>query len=363
MANRSYAVQARTRRIAAQPLVLALVVAGGVGAYSFRSLAGPPDLPRAEPAPRIVPPVAQFAPSAARAAPELPVPSFTPAAAASLLPTPVVSPVPASPAAESRRFAAAGQGRVSGLLGYGPGAAPVVETPVELPIVPPVVPVGEPAALAAVPVAAPIVPALAPILPDAVAVPPAEVANPAALVPPVDNALPPAPVVAPVVPAEPPAALVPATEPVAEAAPAAAPLLRHRSIPRQTRAQIAPVRRPVAYAPTAAPVPRAAPAALPELPAYSRYRYADGALQFAMPARIGEVELGTLPLKIGAGDDVSVRLGDLLAKVQSRMDPAVYDRLSASSSASEFVTFSALREAGIDVRYDSANDQIILGKG
>lgn len=94
----------------------------------------------------------------------------------------------------------------------------------------------------------------------------------------------------------------------------------------------------------------------------SRYRLTGNGIEFRIPAVLFGEELGTVPLRIGSTNLVSVRLGDLLALVAGRMDPAAHDRLAGSRNAEEYVSFSALRDAGIDVRYDAANDRLILAE-
>jgi hypothetical protein len=69
-----------------------------------------------------------------------------------------------------------------------------------------------------------------------------------------------------------------------------------------------------------------------------------------------------VPLRVGSANLIAVRLGDLLELVAGRMDPAVHARLVASRHAEEYVSFATLRDAGIDLRYDAANDRLILGE-
>lgn len=94
----------------------------------------------------------------------------------------------------------------------------------------------------------------------------------------------------------------------------------------------------------------------------NRYRLTGNGIEFQIPAVLFGEELGTVPLRIGSTNLVSVRLADLLALVAERMDPAAYARLSGSRSAEEYVSFSTLRDAGIDLRYDAAHDRLILGE-
>lgn len=65
-----------------------------------------------------------------------------------------------------------------------------------------------------------------------------------------------------------------------------------------------------------------------------------------------------LSVRIGAGGDLSLRVGDLLSLYEPGMAPAVFSRLAGSSAANEFVSFDMLRSAGIDIRYDAGQDQL-----
>lgn len=94
----------------------------------------------------------------------------------------------------------------------------------------------------------------------------------------------------------------------------------------------------------------------------NRYRLTGNGIEFRIPAVLFGEELGTVPLRIGSTNLVSVRLGDLLVLVAGRMDPTAHARLAGSRNADEYVSFSALRDAGIDLRYDAANDRLILGE-
>lgn len=67
---------------------------------------------------------------------------------------------------------------------------------------------------------------------------------------------------------------------------------------------------------------------------------------------------GSLSVRIGAGGDLSLRIGDLLSLYEPGMAPAVFTRLSGSSAAGQFVSFETLRSAGIDIRYDAGSDQL-----
>lgn len=62
-----------------------------------------------------------------------------------------------------------------------------------------------------------------------------------------------------------------------------------------------------------------------------------------------------------SGNRISVRLRDLLDALAPVMDPAEFDELTHSKGSDAFVTFETLRNAGISVRYDAAQDQLLLG--
>ena len=99
-----------------------------------------------------------------------------------------------------------------------------------------------------------------------------------------------------------------------------------------------------------------------KLPPVQRYRQTGNGIEFDIGAVLyGEV-LGTVPVRVGQTDLISVRLGDLLALVQDRMAPEAYARLGAARVVNDYVSFSTLRDAGIEVRYDAANDRLILGE-
>lgn len=61
------------------------------------------------------------------------------------------------------------------------------------------------------------------------------------------------------------------------------------------------------------------------------------------------------------GDQLSVRLGDVLDALKPAMDQAEFDRMSRSRSSDTFVTLETLRNAGIAVRYEKVRGQLILG--
>ncbi|NTZ43942.1 hypothetical protein G7A66_12775 [Altererythrobacter sp. SALINAS58] len=70
--------------------------------------------------------------------------------------------------------------------------------------------------------------------------------------------------------------------------------------------------------------------------------------------------LGALPLRISDNDLVFVRLADLISLFKDRMDDPAYVWLKSSSSAEEYVTFDALRAAGIGAAYNARTQHVRL---
>jgi hypothetical protein len=83
-------------------------------------------------------------------------------------------------------------------------------------------------------------------------------------------------------------------------------------------------------------------------------------VEFQVAALVNGASAGRVPLRIVDGENISVRLGDLLATLEPKMDKAAYQALSTSHAAAEYVTFNTLRANGIAVRFDS-QDRLILG--
>lgn len=92
----------------------------------------------------------------------------------------------------------------------------------------------------------------------------------------------------------------------------------------------------------------------------SVYKYGARGIELEVEAVINGAPAGKVPLLIADGENISVRLADILTAIQPLMDPVAYDTLSASKSAGEYVTFNTLRASGIAVSFGS-NDQLILG--
>lgn len=69
---------------------------------------------------------------------------------------------------------------------------------------------------------------------------------------------------------------------------------------------------------------------------------------------------GPLAIHIDSENQLSLRVGDLLALSRARMDAASFDRLSTSPSANRRVGLQYLRNAGFSVGFDSANEQLTI---
>jgi hypothetical protein len=91
-----------------------------------------------------------------------------------------------------------------------------------------------------------------------------------------------------------------------------------------------------------------------------KYRRTSQGLAFEVSTSVNGTPMGKVSLLIRDGENISVRLTDLLKTLQPSLDPALYQKLSGSQAAQSFVTFNELRASGIAVRF-SDNDQLILG--
>ncbi len=91
-----------------------------------------------------------------------------------------------------------------------------------------------------------------------------------------------------------------------------------------------------------------------------KYRRTSQGLAFEVSTSVNGTPAGKVSLLISDGENISVRLADLLKSLQPSLDAALYQKLSGSQAAQSFVTFNELRASGIAVRF-SDNDQLILG--
>jgi len=91
-----------------------------------------------------------------------------------------------------------------------------------------------------------------------------------------------------------------------------------------------------------------------------KYRRTSQGLTFEVSTSVNGTPAGKVSLLIRDGENISIRLADLLKTLQPSLDPALYQKLNGSQAAQNFVTFNELRASGIAVRF-SDNDQLILG--
>lgn len=86
-----------------------------------------------------------------------------------------------------------------------------------------------------------------------------------------------------------------------------------------------------------------------------------GAFIFHQAAvQLNDNPAGQVDVRIGGDASLAIRVSALLAIVEGHMDPALYTAMSASAGAGEYVSFGEIRDAGIDVRYDAGADRIVL---
>lgn len=90
------------------------------------------------------------------------------------------------------------------------------------------------------------------------------------------------------------------------------------------------------------------------------YKVNGSAIEFDIPVQLNGELVGRLPLKIGADRNVSAHLPVLLTFLQGRMDPQMHHWLGSAYSVNSHISFEQLRSAGIDVRYDAANDIVVM---
>ncbi|MBW8754263.1 MAG: hypothetical protein JF595_08925 [Sphingomonadales bacterium] len=91
-----------------------------------------------------------------------------------------------------------------------------------------------------------------------------------------------------------------------------------------------------------------------------RYRQTAQGLAFEVAATVNGTSAGPVSLLIRDGENISIRLADLLAAVEPTIAAALYEKLSGSQAAQSYMTFNQLREAGIAVRFND-DDRLILG--
>ncbi len=76
--------------------------------------------------------------------------------------------------------------------------------------------------------------------------------------------------------------------------------------------------------------------------------------------QLNDSPAGNVDVRIGGDTSLSIQVSALLSIVEGHMDPGVFAAISASAGATEYVSFGEIRAAGIGVRYDAAADRIVL---
>ena len=74
----------------------------------------------------------------------------------------------------------------------------------------------------------------------------------------------------------------------------------------------------------------------------------------------GPKALTRIPLADAGDGIIQLRLGDLIALLEDRMERPLFVWLSSAETASKYVTFDTLRAAGIGVEYDPLRSHVIL---
>ncbi len=83
-------------------------------------------------------------------------------------------------------------------------------------------------------------------------------------------------------------------------------------------------------------------------------------IEFQLPVQADGVAVGRLTLHVVPDQPVALHLKELVGLFATQLDPQLLQALNASSQIDEYVTFERLRQAGIDIRYDAARNQIVL---
>lgn len=91
------------------------------------------------------------------------------------------------------------------------------------------------------------------------------------------------------------------------------------------------------------------------------YRIAGDVIEFTLSTSVNGERAAAIPLRVTKDDRLWLRTGDLLSLVKARMSPAEYERLASSPAMQEYVTFEAVRSAGISLQYDVARNLIAIG--
>ena len=84
------------------------------------------------------------------------------------------------------------------------------------------------------------------------------------------------------------------------------------------------------------------------------------AIEFQLPVQVDGEAIGQLTMHVVPNQPVALHLKELVSLFDAQIEPEALAALNASSSIDQYITFERLREAGIDIRYDAARDQIRL---
>lgn len=88
---------------------------------------------------------------------------------------------------------------------------------------------------------------------------------------------------------------------------------------------------------------------------------ATGFTQFYIPTFSNGREIGSIPLRISADKDVAIHLGSFLSLFHDSMDAELFERLSHSPNAQEYVSLASMKAAGFSLHYDIINKRLVLG--
>jgi len=80
-----------------------------------------------------------------------------------------------------------------------------------------------------------------------------------------------------------------------------------------------------------------------------------------LTVRVDGLVLGKVAVHSDAGGGFAVQLSGLLDVLADRFSPDDFERLRQSAGADSYVAFARLKDAGIDVHYDPAYDELTLG--
>lgn len=89
-------------------------------------------------------------------------------------------------------------------------------------------------------------------------------------------------------------------------------------------------------------------------------RLIDGVVYHHASVEVAGQSGGEIAVRIGPDMKPSVKVADLLGLVSAQIDPDTLARFQLAGSASEYVSFTALRSAGFEVKYNAAADSIAI---